>query len=115
MSRRSEDWLEEFEHITRVFPKRLEEMMNGMTYSQLSILSGVSLGTLVNWKNARSVPDLRCLFAVATILDASIDYLIDLDKESTADLQSVLSDTQPILSDTQSTASDTQSTDDDRE
>jgi len=96
MSRRPSDWNPEFAHITRVFPRRLEEMMGSMTFTQLSLLSGVSVGTLTNWRHGRTIPDLCCLYSVCTVLDASIDWIIGLDEP-----QQVASDTQPSASDTQ--------------
>ena len=116
MPRRPEEWIEEYNHITRIFPSRLAELMNGMSYSDLSELSGVSAGTLTSWSKGRSVPDLCLLFAVCHVLNprgggASIDYLIGLDEPmSSEQSQQAVSDTQQALSDTQQALSDTQST-----
>jgi len=71
-------------------------MMGSMTFTQLSLLSGVSVGTLTNWRHGRTIPDLCCLYSVCTVLDASIDWIIGLDEP-----QQVASDTQPSASDTQ--------------
>lgn len=95
------EWAEEFEHITRIFPQRLDEIMGKMTYSQLSILSGVSLSTLVNWKNGRTVPDLCCLISVCNILDASIDWIIGLDEIAINEPEDNADDVQPVVSHTQ--------------
>ena len=101
MSRRPKDWELEFKHITKVFPARLEEMMGKMTYSQLSLLSGVSVGTLTNWRHGRTIPDLCCLFSVCTVLDASIDWIVGLDEITNKEAQPIADDTQPDSCDTQ--------------
>lgn len=101
MSRRPEDWEPEYALITQLFPKRLAEMMGDMTFTQLSLLSGVSVGTLTNWKHGRTIPDLCCLFAVCTVLDASIDWIVGLDEMASDDTQSDADDTQPAVDDTQ--------------
>jgi len=67
-------------HIIRVLPDRLLDMMGAMSLVELSMLSGVSVGTLSGWKNGRRMPKLDCLFRVATVLDASVDWLIGLDE-----------------------------------
>tara|TARA_R100000808_G_scaffold14529_1_gene34261 strand:- start:25700 stop:26044 length:345 start_codon:yes stop_codon:yes gene_type:complete len=96
------EWEKEFRHITKIFPERLHEMMGNMTYSQLSLLSGVSLSTLVNWKNGRTVPDLCCLISVCNILDASIDWIVGLDEIAMIELEENADDVQDAASDTQS-------------
>ena len=108
MGRRPKDWKPEFEHITGVFPKRLEEMMGKTTLTQLSLLSGVSLVTLINWKHGRTVPDLCLLFRVCTILDASIDWIVGLDEIANGKDELVIEDKQSVLSHTQSNVYDIQ-------
>ena len=95
------EWAEEFEHITRIFPQRLSEMMGGMTYAQLSLLSGVSLSTLTNWSQGRTVPHLCCLFAVCNVLDASIDWIVGLDEIASLQPQDNSETPQDVASDTQ--------------
>ena len=81
MSRWPGRWDREHQHIVSVFPRRLIEMMDGMTLVELSDLSGVSLNTLGNWKKGRTLPDLCGLFSVCSVLDASIDWIVGLDAD----------------------------------
>jgi len=113
MSRRPDDWKLEFAHITTVFPRRLEEIMGGMTFTQLALLSGVSASTLTSWRAGRTIPDLRLLFSVCTVLDASIDWIVGLDEMPNPAPQSTVDDTRSTVDDTQQVVDDTQPIEDD--
>jgi len=108
MSRRPTNWGPEHTHITTVFPRRLEEMMGDMTFTQLALLSGVSASTLTAWRSGTTVPDLRLLFSVCTVLDASIDWVVGLDEMPSPPPQPTVDDTQPTVDYPQPAVDDTQ-------
>jgi len=82
MSRKPEEWREEYRHITNVFGPRLRDCMEGMTITELSLRSGVSSSTISNWIRGRTVPDIVRLFAITNVLGASIDWMIGLDEDT---------------------------------
>ena len=77
----NEVWAPEYKHIIKVFGPRLRELMETMTITELSFRTGVSAGTLSNWLQGRTAPDVVRLFAVANVLEASIDWLLGLDED----------------------------------
>ena len=81
MPRKPKEWEDEYKHITLVFGPRLLELMEGMTITELAVRSGVSAGTISNWIQGRTVPDIVRLFAITNVLGASIDWMIGLDAE----------------------------------
>ena len=81
MPRKPKEWEDEYNHITKIFGPRLLDCMEGMTITELSVRSGVSAGTISNWIQGRTVPDIVRLFAITNVLGASIDWMIGLDDE----------------------------------
>jgi len=82
MPRKPEEWVEEYNHITKVFGPRLLDCMEGMTITELAVRSGVSSSTISNWIQGRTVPDIVRLFAITNVLGASIDWLIGIDEDN---------------------------------
>ena len=77
----NEVWAPEYKHIIKVFGPRLRELMETMTITELSFRTGVSAGTLSNWLQGRTAPDVLGLFAVALVLEESLDWFFGLDED----------------------------------
>lgn len=69
-----EVWRDEFR---RTFAKWVEA--SGLTYSEISDLTGVSKNSLSNYANGRSTPSAYAVYRIARVLGCSSSEFIDFD------------------------------------
>lgn len=62
-----------------IFAKLLEE--RGITPYRVSVDTGVSQGSLSDWKRGKSKPKYEKLVKIAEYFDVSVDYLLGKEKD----------------------------------
>lgn len=67
----------------KIFEKLLLE--RGVTAYQVSKATGISTGSLTDWKKGRSQPKVDKLQKIADYFDVSVDYLLTGEKEKPTD------------------------------
>ena len=59
--------------------------LRGFTQSQIAGLLNISVTAYDDYERGRTEPDLTCLKKMAKILDVSIDYLLEVERQSDID------------------------------
>ncbi len=62
--------------------KKLRES-KGLSQQKLASLIGVSRSTVAMWESGKSQPSLEMLVELAQLFEVSVDYLLDVQSEST--------------------------------
>ena len=56
--------------------------LRGFTQLQLAGLLNISVTTYGDYERGRTEPDLKCLRKMAKILDVSVDYLLEVERNT---------------------------------
>lgn len=56
-----------------------------LTQSQIASLLNIATTTYGDYERGRTEPDLKCLKKIANIFDVSIDYLLEVEKQTNID------------------------------
>ncbi len=67
-----------------MFSEKLRETrkLKILTQSQLASLLNISVTTYGDYERGRTEPDLECLRKMAKILDVSVDYLLEVERNT---------------------------------
>ena len=67
-----------------MFSEKLRETrkLKKLTQSQLASLLNISVTTYGDYERGRTEPDLKCLRKMAKLLDVSVDYLLEVERNT---------------------------------
>lgn len=71
--------------------EQIRELRNirGISQIQLANKLGVTKQSVSNWENDNILPSIEMLVKIANFFEVSTDYLLDLDKKRTLDVENL--------------------------